>query len=697
MQSKHPRKKDDGKLAQLRLLRDLLIPIQIIAVLAAAVYLVLSSGYRSVPLYIPLLAALPLLVIALAVIALEFIVFRALEIQWSHREGQKYLLVDLSWRNAQKVFAIALIVAVLLLVPPVQSLALNSFSPTAQRSIQAAGTLPLPFYSQDALGISHARSLQVVVETGALRVTIQEGASGPSRGADLAAGQQRTFTLASTAFLLYNVSFENLAGGTTIFTYKVNVGLPTGFINLVAILMTVIAVSNLVWLFYLRPQRAAEIKGRPPRARPARRPRRRRRPPQPRPWGRQPARARPPAPYRWPWQPGQRAPYPVPRMWNPVYAPWSAYARPRPAMPPAKPPEQPPPKREPPRREPGEELPPPPAHVDPYEVEGSPPPLTVDADDSDRSALQSVGTDISGLLDKAEDRVALGDFKEALEDYETVLNLDRRNLSALLKKAELLRRVGRSGEAMELLDRALEVDPWHAGALLGRASLLEEQERYDQALECYDAVLQGGPAVLLALVAKGDVMARMGEGELAWEAYTEAHRLAPEDPELQKKIRAIEEGHGGTLDPQSPGFLIKKARATARAGKLEEALQMCEAVAEEATDDPALWALKGALEADLGLQAPAIESLRRAIELDPEDRESARRLDGLTRHERERDALGEILQEVGDLTPEAIAAVVEEFQSLQKLKRVKVKTLAGLEGVTVEQAKAILRRIRSGR
>ncbi|MFQ5907780.1 MAG: tetratricopeptide repeat protein [Thermoplasmata archaeon] len=705
MQPKEGLPKEARKLAQIRLFKELLLPLQIIAILAFAAFLVASAGLSSSPLYVPLLGALPLLVVALAVIALEFIIFRFLEIRHAPREGQKYILVDISWRNAKKAFAIALFLAILLLIPPVKALTLNLLSPTSQRGLEAGGTFPLTFNSQDAMGISHAENLQVVVLSGALRIQIQEGTGPPSGTVNLTAGQQRTFALTATSFVPYTVTFENLAASTTSFTYKVNLALPTGFINLAAVLMGVVAVSNLVWLLYLRPLREAGLKAMPStmkRRRPTRQPR------QARGWPpRQPPVPRRPIAWRWPWQPGQVPRYPVPRGWNPAYGPYAAYPPPqalrRPAPQPARQRSPMPARPEPPGKPEGpvegeeRELPPPPEQVEPYEVPGIPPPVPEVPDDPDRAALRTVDMDISGLLGKAEDRIAMGEYREALEDLETILGVDRENLPALLKKAELLRRVNRPGDALETLETVLSLDPWHQRALLMKAGLLETDGRYDEALECYDAILSGSPAVLMALVQKGDVMARMGEAELAWEAYQEAQRLAPDDPDLQEKIRSIEEGQDSALDPESPEFHLKKAQAAARAGKLEEALRLSEGAAEALSEDPQLWAFKGALEQDLGLQGPAIASLRHATELDPKDEESVRRLEGLQRKAQDQIDLEKALREIEGLAPEVVTGIAEEFRSLRKLKRVKVKTLASLEGVTEGDAKAILRRIRSGR
>ncbi|MFQ5553319.1 MAG: helix-hairpin-helix domain-containing protein [Thermoplasmata archaeon] len=59
--------------------------------------------------------------------------------------------------------------------------------------------------------------------------------------------------------------------------------------------------------------------------------------------------------------------------------------------------------------------------------------------------------------------------------------------------------------------------------------------------------------------------------------------------------------------------------------------------------------------------------------------------------------LEKTLREIEGLEPSVVGAIAEEFRSLRKLKRVKLKSLASLEGVTEADAKAILRRIRSGR
>ncbi|MFQ5919759.1 MAG: tetratricopeptide repeat protein [Thermoplasmata archaeon] len=708
MQPKGP-PKDARKLAQIRLFKEVLLPLQIIALLAVAAFLVTNAGIRSTPPYVPLLAALPLLVIAIAVLSLQLIAFRFLEIRHAPREGQKYILVDISWRNAKKAFAIALLLAVLLLVPPVKALTLNLLSPTSQRGLEAGGIFPLTFNSEDALGISHAESLQVVVQSGSLRVQIQEGTGPPSRNVTLGAGEQRTFGLTATGFVPYTVTFENLVGTTTSFTYKVNLALPTGFINLAALLMAVVAVSNLAWLVYLRPLREAGLKAMPSamrRRRPAKKPR------SVPGWPpRQPAYGRRPVAWRWPWQSGQAPRYPVPRGWNPAYGPYPTYARapyarprPRPNPRPAPPLPQPAVEGEPEpspepevRALPEEDLPPPPDQVEPYQVEGSPPPLVEPIKDPDRAALRSAGTDIAGLLDKAEDRMAMGEFQEALRDYETILRVDSRNLPALLKMAELLQRVHRPSDALDALNRVLEIDPFHQQALLEKADLLEAENRHDDALECYETILQGSPSVLMALMRKGDLMARLGEPELAWEAYSEAQRLAPDHAELQEKIRSLEEGQGVTMDPESPEFLLKKARAAARAGSLEEALRLCEEAAELASDSPEAWALKGVLEQDLHQQGPAIASLRRAVELEPTDHVSARRLEGLQRKAQDQIDLEKTLREIDGLDPGAVTAIAEKFRNLRELKRAKLRSLAAIEGVEEAHAKAILRRVRSGR
>jgi tetratricopeptide (TPR) repeat protein len=358
-------------------------------------------------------------------------------------------------------------------------------------------------------------------------------------------------------------------------------------------------------------------------------------------------------------------------------------------------------------------------------------------------------------MEKAEDRVARGDYQEALEDYETVLHMDRGHLPALLKKADLLDRLRRPAEALEALEQVLARDPWNHGALFQKGALLEREGRHDEALGCYDRILQGGPIYLQALVRKGDILTSLGEGELAWEAYTEALRLSPDDAPLREKVEALEVEREDALDrarrerqagnptdaeawylralegegrpealrelleiyleggrreeaiplldeaileaPRDADLLLRRAEALAELGRLADALDACEGVVELDAERPEVWALKGGLEARLDLRDRALESLERALTLNPRDPPTAALREELLARRREEEELTATLQTVEGIPEEAVAAVVEAYGSQARLRKAKVRNLVEFPEVTEDLAKRVLRRVRRGR
>ncbi|MFQ5837997.1 MAG: tetratricopeptide repeat protein [Thermoplasmata archaeon] len=711
------------KFTQIRIVKNVLFGLLIISVLVFSGYLVFERGFSTDPLFIPLDSVLNLLLLAVVLLSLLNIVFKALELKYAQREGQKFLIADSSWKGAKRAFGLAIIIVLVLIVPTANAMITNLLSRSVPRTLDVGETYPFSFTNQDLLGITEAKNLHVVVQNGFLKVTIAEDGSVVNPGGtNLTAGQQQSFPLDSSRFLIYTVTFENNANASTSFTFRVNIGFPEGLTSLVVILSAIVATANLAWMAYLRPRRG-KLSQQPPYPQP----------PLP------PAHAMP----RMPATPAERPWYELHGLWHSVYTPWRSV-----------------PTRGQPREQrttvaTTQELPPPPPQVEPYEVEVPPPPPEEPLEDSDRALLREVSVDIPALLERAEERVATGEYQEALEDYDTVLHFDASNLRALLKKAELLRRLQRIKEALECLDEALQVDPWHHQGLLRKGRLLEEEGRYDDALECYEAVLQGGPQYFEALIRKGDIMVRMEEPELALGVYEEALRLKPGDRELEEKIRFLEEqrehpvdrarreieagniqkaeeflrraldGDRGEeaqrwltdlylrqgreeealqildqsieADPDDLKLILRRLKALVRIGRLADALDACERACEVAPEEAAVWAIKGSLEVDLGLEGKAVESLERALELNPDDAESRKRLDRLQHTQHERGELEELLLGMEELPEEAVDSILGAFGTIKELKGAKVKVLTSLEGVTDDVAKRVLKRVRKGR
>jgi tetratricopeptide (TPR) repeat protein len=710
------------KFGRIRAAKNALLGIQIAAILAFSGYLVLRVGLRTDPLFIPLDRVLNLLLIAAVLISIENIVFRAYEIKHAPREGQRFLLAESSWRGARRALAVAIVVIVIFTVPVAKTTVTNLLSTSSTRTLDVGESYSTGFYNQDMLGITESKDLQVSVLNGALRVTVREdGRILNPGGSELTSGDTLSYDLETSEFLTYTVTYENVANASTTFTTRVSVGFPPSLGSLIAFLSAAVLITNIGWMAYLRPRRGGFSEA------PSY--------PQPMP----PAFAQPQVPTG----PVQRPWYELQGMWQSVYTPWRSV-----------------PTRAPPRETRAstattEELPPPPPQVEPYEVEVPPPPPEEPVEDTDRILLREVSVDIPALMAKAEERMAAGEYHEALQDYETVLHVDRSNIRALLRKAELLQRLQRPGEALDCLEEILKLDPWHHQALLFKGGLLEDQGRGDEALECYETILRGGPQYVEALIRKGDIMARMDEPELALESYEEALRLKPEDPEIEERVQSVQEFvedpldagrrelQAGNLeraeellrralegeraeearrelsdlylqtgreeealqlldqaidvDPEDLKLILKRVKALIRRGRLADALEACERACELAPGEAGVWAIKGGLETDLGLEGKAMESLQRAVQLNPEDVESLRRLERLERLQTEAGQLEEVLRGIEELPEEAIESILEAYRSTREIKGAKVKVLASLEGVTEEMAKKVLKRVRKGR
>lgn len=729
---------DQRKFGRVRNAKSLIVGLLLTSVTILSAFLVIGGGYSGIPLFIPLDRALNILIITVVAISILNMVFRALEVRYAPKQGQKLLLAESSWRGAKRALGIGLVLALFFAIPATQALVTNVLSQTDSRSVDVGESFPLSFTNQDPLGITKTAELRVSVQNGALMVRVSNGTRiiNPG-GTSIVEGDQESIPLSTASFITYSVTFENVANGTTLFSYRVDTGFPPGFTALVFLMSSMVAASNLVWLLFLK-----RLKTNMPRPTPT-----------PRPVGVQPA------------PPRQRIPSPSPTSrTSPTIRPWwqlqrmYGVARERGGEQSRVPQRRVPAKKESeaPRGKSGmeREVPPPPSHVEPYDVEAPPPPMDGGREGEPTDDLREFALDISTLLDKAEERVSSGEYQEALEDYETVLLYDRRNLRALLSKAELLRRLQRTAEAIEHLDRALRLDHWQHRALVIKGQLLEEEGRFDEALECYETILRGGPEYVEALLRKGDIMARMNESELAMEAYQEALRLSPGDPEIEERITALEEERADPLDravreaatgddkaaeelfqralegehpgearkglidlymqtgreeealnlldeaiaaePENLDLILRRVKALSKRGRLADALVACEAACDVAPDEASVWAIRGALEADLGLGTRAAESLERTLHLDPRDVESVRRLDDLRQRGDERVDLEAAVQGIQGVPSKAVKAILKAYHSLKELKAAKVKALASLDGVSETAAKKVLRAIRKG-
>ncbi len=264
---------------------------------------------------------------------------------------------------------------------------------------------------------------------------------------------------------------------------------------------------------------------------------------------------------------------------------------------------------------------------------------------------------------------------ERIAAYEAALARRPDFKEALSNLADALTSARRFDEAQSALDRALAIDPRYLNARINQVNLLKAHDKKREALAAIDAVLEesrhvealnlkgalllelGEPHAALALLEEArtldsrnpSVLNNLGNAYLATkrptkaiEAYRSAVILAPGMAEAQANLALalltqIEQGaprgeylalakehlaKAQALDPNLPQLFIaegilKKDHQNDREGAIaayEKALAL------KPQSPQALQGL-AAIAADMGERAKAREYLRRALELDPDDRD----------------------------------------------------------------------------
>src|SRR5438094_20926 len=161
-------------------------------------------------------------------------------------------------------------------------------------------------------------------------------------------------------------------------------------------------------------------------------------------------------------------------------------------------------------------------------------------DDNLRQKIEEVRVDVPGLLSRALIASASGNYPQALNLFDDILEVEPSNVNALIGKAVAYRRSGKPQEAVNCLDLVLGVQPNNASALLNRGNILLAEGDLENALRAFDHLTQLYPNDEEAWAAQGDVLVKMGRDDDALRAYTEALQRSPGDEGIQRRILELE-------------------------------------------------------------------------------------------------------------------------------------------------------------
>jgi tetratricopeptide (TPR) repeat protein len=180
----------------------------------------------------------------------------------------------------------------------------------------------------------------------------------------------------------------------------------------------------------------------------------------------------------------------------------------------------------------------------------------------------------------------MGKFTEALEAYDQVLSVHRRDMFAQNGRAEVLKAMGKFAEALTAYDEIRRDHPDDIFAQSGRAEVLKAMGRFTEALEVYDQIRHDNPDDIIAQNGRAEVLKVMGRFTESLAAYEQVRRDHPENLFAQNgragvlkamghlesaavEYRAIRERH-----PENPVARCALANVLAELGRSEEALEL---------------------------------------------------------------------------------------------------------------------------
>jgi len=122
----------------------------------------------------------------------------------------------------------------------------------------------------------------------------------------------------------------------------------------------------------------------------------------------------------------------------------------------------------------------------------------------------------------------LGQFEQAIQDYNTVLELDPEDAFAFYNRGIAYADLGQFEQAIQDYNSALELDLEVAAAYWGRGIAYHQLEQYQQAIGDYNSALELDPEYAFAFYSRGGAYYNLEQYQQAIDDYNSALELDPE-------------------------------------------------------------------------------------------------------------------------------------------------------------------------
>jgi len=552
------------------------------------------------PLYMPLDSIFPWLMIMLLVIIATSISFRDLEIKYTKRDGQKFLMANNSQKRAIWTIIVATTLMVILLIPPTSSFISSEFSQTKAGRVDAATTLIVSdFSNQDFLGLTKVEWFEVrnIGGTGQMQVRVfkdgtqvQEQLLGPSNNFHCAGYNE------GDAMQTFNMTLQAGSAESADYEIIIHVRMSTVLTLWIPVILVFFIGLSAAWVIHLMPIKkkyaSASIYS---------------------------------FEYDQAVDKGEQ-----------VYSRYDIRSKAEGGFeagdlppPPEMAPDAPPPAA-------GAEIPPPPVDHVPW--------LPGGGTQIEKVTLPEPAKEFDVFIEDGSKCFTNGDLEGALKNFDAALALEPANITAMLTRGTVLMKLAKEDEALNAFNKVLAVESHNEKALHSKSWLLIDLRQWSDAAKTLDIYLQLKPADVEALGWKGDVLMAMGRRNDAALAFETALNLQPDNAGLKTKLerarldvasilsRAMVSTASGNYDgalglyeeilkhePSNTRALAGRAGVLRRLGRREEAITSLDAVLAIERDNPAALLERARLQLEEGHLTEALGSAEKFIEVSPAD------------------------------------------------------------------------------
>jgi tetratricopeptide (TPR) repeat protein len=143
----------------------------------------------------------------------------------------------------------------------------------------------------------------------------------------------------------------------------------------------------------------------------------------------------------------------------------------------------------------------------------------------ENSLARGRGLEIGSLLSQGSALADSGNFKDALQKFQSAIELDRNNVDAHSKKSSVLIAMGQFKLALEAANIALSIKPNNADALVNKGYVYAATGQYQNAIELFDKATDIDPNNFDAWINKGNCYDRIKRKKEAKDCFNFAKAL----------------------------------------------------------------------------------------------------------------------------------------------------------------------------